>query len=89
MAAVQQIFAFSGMLESDGDQRTNSALTRFAWSLTGKPNGQRVCYVPTALGDSSAAIEAKTREFNSEHPSAHLSTFTVFPQPTWLMSAGT
>ena len=40
---MQQIFAFSGMLESDDDQRTNADLTRAALSLTGRADGQRVC----------------------------------------------
>ena len=76
---MRQIFAFSGMLENHDDQRTNTDLTRFALSLTGRTVSQRVCYVPTALGDSSVAIEAKGREFAREHPGTRLSTLTLLP----------
>lgn len=47
-----QIFAFSGMLVTANDSRTNSDLTAHALSLTGKASAIRACYLPTAVGDS-------------------------------------
>ena len=74
MRTGRQIFAFSGMLTSERDTRTNFDLTRFALGLAGKEAGQRVCYLPTAVGDSPAAVKAKTDEFAANRltlPSAY------------------
>lgn len=57
----RQIFAFSGILKSENDTRSNSDLTRFALELCGKSEGQRLCYVPTGVGDSPLAVEGKTK----------------------------
>lgn len=76
-----QIFAFSGILRSSGETRTNADLTKHALRLSGKEAGQRVCYVPTAVGDSPVAVEAKSREFAEQHPDVVFSVLTLFNQP--------
>jgi len=82
MADRRQIFAFSGMLVARDDSRTNTDLTRHALSLTGTAGGQRVCYVPTAVGDSPVAVESKAAAFADELPDVDLSALTLFTQPS-------
>ncbi len=76
------IFAFSGMLRSESDTRTNFDLTSHALSLAGKADGQRVCYVPTGVGDSPLLIEAQKATFSRERPDVELSVLQLFTQPS-------
>jgi peptidase E len=76
-----QIFAFSGILRSKGDTRSNGDLTDHALRLCGKDSGQRVCYIPTAAGDSPLAIESKSREFAVRRPDVDFSVLTLFDKP--------
>lgn len=76
-----QIFAFSGILRSSGDTRTNADLTDYALGLCGKESSQRVCYVPTAVGDSPTAIAAKSKEFAEHRPDVAFNVLTLFNQP--------
>ena len=80
--ARRQIFAFSGILKSADDMLTNFDLTSHALSLAGKGRGQRVCYVPTAVGDSPISVEAKITEFATERPDVDFSVLTLFNQPS-------
>ena len=43
MSDRRQIFAFSGILQSKTDKRTNFDLVNHALSLAGKTQSQRVC----------------------------------------------
>jgi peptidase E len=61
--ARQQIFAFSGVLYPRPHDRGTSALVDHALSLAGTGKRTRVCYMPTAVGDSAEAISAKAAEF--------------------------
>jgi len=81
----RQIFAFSGMLVQADDQRSNADLTDYALTLTppatlSRPT--RVCYVPTAVGDSPVAIESKRREFATRWPHVEFSVLSLFTQPS-------
>lgn len=78
----RQIFAFSGMLQSAADNRTNFDLTNHAISLAGMEHGQRVCYVPTAVGDSLVAVESQTSELATERPDVDFSVLRLFNQPS-------
>jgi peptidase E len=80
--AVKQIFAFSGILETANDSRSNVDLTDFALALSGRQSEQRVCWVPTAVGDSPVAVEAKRREFAERRPQVVFSVLTLFNQPS-------
>jgi peptidase E len=51
-------------------------------SLSGKTKGHRVCYLPTAVGDSPVAVNAKAKEFEEHHPDAVFSALTLFTQPS-------
>jgi peptidase E len=82
MPASRQIFAFSGMLRRDDDTHSNFDLTNFALQLSGKDSGQRVCYVPTAVGDSAEAVTATSEEFAKQRPDVDLSVLTLFTQPS-------
>jgi len=77
----RQIFAFSGMLEAAGDRRSNFDLTLHALTLSGKENGQRLCYLPTAVGDSPVAVHAKANEFGERRSDVDFSVLTLFTQP--------
>lgn len=76
-----QIFAFSGILSSSSDTRTNADLMNYALGLSGTESGHSVCYVPTAVGDSPVAIEAESKEFAEHHPDVAFSALTLFNQP--------
>ncbi|MHB1474074.1 MAG: Type 1 glutamine amidotransferase-like domain-containing protein [Dermatophilaceae bacterium] len=78
----RQIFAFSGILKSDDDKLTNFDLISHAIGLAGKDRGQRVCYVPTAVGDSPVAVESKTSEVASKRPDVDFSVLRLFNQPS-------
>lgn len=77
----RQIFAFSGMLASESDRRTNFDLTGHALSLCDSVRRPRVCYVPTAVGDCEAHIQARTTAFAENRPDVDLSVLRLFSQP--------
>ncbi len=78
----RHIFAFSGMLVGGGDTHSNADLTDHAMSLSSGGPGQRVCYLPTAVGDSPLAVAAKRAEFARLRPEAGFSVLTLFTQPS-------
>jgi peptidase E len=78
----RQIFAFSGVLRSEADDRASFDLTNHAISLTGKDRGERVCYVPTAVGDSPTAVDAMTSSFATQRPDVDFSVLRLFTQPS-------
>lgn len=80
--AAGQIFAFSGLLRRADDTGTNADLTNYTLTLTGKDSGQRVCYLPTAIGDSPVAVAAKSKEFGERRPDVRFSVLTLFTQPS-------
>lgn len=77
-----QIFAFSGMLVSQRDTRTNVDLVAHALSLAGPVERPRVCYLPTAVADSAEAIEMIRGRFAERRPDVELSALTLFPRPS-------
>jgi len=80
--STRQIFAFSGILRTADDTATNFDLTDFALALSGRQSEQRVCWVPTAVGDSPVAVESKRREFAERRPQVVFSVLTLFNQPS-------
>lgn len=78
----RQIFAFSGMLQGETDTRRNRDLITFALTLSGKTSGHRVCYLPTAVGDSPVAVEDEAQAFRERRPDAVFSALTLFTQPS-------
>ena len=77
----RQIFAFSGTLPA-AEPGTNVDLGAHALTLTARGRGQRVCYLPTAVGDSAIAIESKAAEFADHRPDVEFSALRLFTQPS-------
>ena len=77
-----QIFAFSGILRAEADTRTNAHLVDYALALAGDRSTPRVCWLPTAVGDSPVAVEAMTDGFRERRPHVDFSVLTLFTQPS-------
>jgi peptidase E len=76
-----QILAVSGVL---GDGPRSRGLITYAASLAGSPGGRdgrtRLCFVPTAEGDSPLVLDWFTDAFGND-PGIEPSVLTFFPQP--------
>lgn len=76
-----QILAVSGVL---GDGPRSRGLITYAASLAGSPGGSdgrtRLCFVPTAEGDSPLVLDWFTDAFGND-PGIEPSVLTFFPQP--------
>jgi peptidase E len=79
--SIRQIFAFSGVLESD---RSSFDLVKHGVSLAGIEVGApvRVCHIATAVGDSDAAIERARANFVETIPGVEFSVLKLFTQPS-------
>lgn len=51
-------------------------------SLTRPRERPRVCYLPTAVGDAQAAIDAEQDAFRERRPDVDLTVLTLFTQPS-------
>jgi len=78
----RQVFAFSGVLQSGGGRRGNFDLTEHAVALAGSQDRPRLCYVPTAVGDSQAAIDSHQTVFRERRPDVEFSVLRLFTQPS-------
>jgi peptidase E len=81
MPRPRQILAYSGVLRTDSDPGGTFALAEHAVGLAGRDGQTRVCYVPTAVGDSPLAVEA-FKTVASRRPDIDLSVLTLFNQPS-------
>ena len=81
MPAIRQIFAFSGLLAGNPEQRDSFALIEHAVSLAPQTERRRVCYLPTAVGDSQASIDHMTAVFGAR-PDIDFSVLRLFTQPS-------
>ena len=79
--ATRQIFAYSGVLVTEPGQRSSAALADHAIGLAPGGGRRRVCYVPTAVGDSPAHVDAKMAEF-AGRGDVDLSVLRLFTQPS-------
>ena len=77
----RQIFAFSGVLNRPPGEKPDPALLEYAASLGADGGTKRVCFIPTATGDSPSAIEAVTAVFAGREDVA-FSVLTLFTQPS-------
>jgi peptidase E len=77
---VRQIFAFSGLLSPPPGGKTSFALVEHALSLARRGGRVQMCYVPTAVGDSSEAIGFYTGKL-SGRPGIEFSVLRLFTQP--------
>jgi len=83
----RQVFAFSGIVNLRPGEKGGPALVEHAVSLaagngkSGKNRTKRVCFLPTATGDSPSAIEAVTEVF-AGRGDVGFSVLTLFTQPS-------
>ena len=81
MSRSAQIFAFSGPDYEPG-KPTAYALLRHALGLASPSGRLRLCYVPTAVGDSQRHIDHYNSVFMVQ-PEVDFSVLKLFPQPTF------
>jgi len=62
-AKLRQVFAFSGVVNRPPGEKPDPALLEYAVSLAAGSDVRRVCFIPTATGDSPGAIAAVTDVF--------------------------
>jgi hypothetical protein len=60
----RQVFAFSRVLNRPLGEKSDPAFLEYAVSLADGDGKKRVCFIPTATGDSPSAIEAVTEVFD-------------------------
>jgi peptidase E len=77
----RQIFAYSGVLKPKPGDRGSMTLTDYAIGLAGAAGRSRVCYVPTAVGDSKEAVAFYTAATADRHD-IDFSVLTLFTQPS-------
>jgi peptidase E len=77
----QQIFAFSGVLKPNEGDPDSSALIDHALKLAGTGRPARVCYIPTAVGDSKEAVSFYTAAF-AVTADTEFSALRLFTQPS-------
>jgi hypothetical protein len=77
----RQVFAFSGVLNRPPDEKRDPAFLEYAVSLAAGDGRKRVCFIPTATGDSPSAIEAVTEVFAGRED-VDFSVLTLFTQPS-------
>ncbi|MBO0823769.1 MAG: peptidase E [Actinobacteria bacterium] len=77
----RQVFAFSGVLNRPPGEKPDPTFLEYAVSLATGSATKRVCFVPTATGDSPSAIEAVTEVFTGRED-VDLSVLTLFTQPS-------
>jgi peptidase E len=78
----RQIFAFSGVIdERESGHKPDFALIDHALSLVKTQRRTRLCYIPTAVGDSQRAIDHYTSIF-SARGDVDLSVAKLFTQPS-------
>jgi peptidase E len=80
-AKPRQVFAFSGILNRPPGQKRDPAFLEHAIRLAAAGSTTRVCFIPTASGDSPSAIEAVTDVFK-DRADVSFSVLTLFPQPS-------
>ena len=75
------MFAFSGVLKRAPGEKRDPAFLEYAVSLAAVDRKKRVCFIPTATGDSPSAIEAVTEVFAGRQDVA-FTVLTLFTQPS-------
>jgi peptidase E len=77
----RQVFAFSGVLNRSPGEKRDPALLDYAVSLAPGGVKKRVCFIPTATGESPSAIAAVTEVFAGREE-VDFSVLTLFAQPS-------
>jgi peptidase E len=77
----RQIFAFSGVLNPAPGGPAPKSLVDYALGLAGTRARRRLCYVPTAVGDSQQAIDFYTAKM-ADRADVEFSVLRLFTQPS-------
>lgn len=77
----KQVFAFSGILNRPPGEKPDPTFLEYAVSLAPGHGAKRVCFMPTATGDSPSAIQAVTEVFAARQD-VDFSVLTLFTQPS-------
>ena len=80
-AKPRQVFAFSGVVNRPPGEKRDPTFLDYAVSLAAADGTTRVCFIPTATGDSPSAIEAVTEVF-ADRQDVDFSVLTLFTQPS-------
>ncbi len=75
------MFGFSGIVNRPPGEKSDPALVEYAVSLAAGQGQKRVCFIPTATGDSVSAIEAVSAVF-AGRADVEFSVLTLFTQPS-------
>jgi peptidase E len=79
---LRQILAYSGLPLTENRDGGAFRLVEHAVSLA-QPDGRpRLCYVPTAVGDSESAVERFTAMASLRRPDIDVSVLALFTQPS-------
>lgn len=77
----KQIFAFSGVLNRPPGEKSDPTFLEYAVSLAADDGKKRVCFIPTASGDSASSVNAVTEVFAGRED-VDFSVLTLFTQPS-------
>jgi len=77
----RQVFAYSGVLNPEPGGQDSWALINYALGLAGTGKPVRLCYVPTAVGDSRHAIDSKATAL-AGRADVDFSVLRLFTQPS-------
>jgi peptidase E len=77
----RQIFAFSGVLRTEAEPSGSFPLVEHAIGLAPRSGRTRLCYLPTAVGDSPVSVEA-FKAAAAARPDIDVSVLTLFTQPS-------
>jgi peptidase E len=80
-AKPRQVFAFSGVVNRPPGEKRDPTFLDYAVSLAAGDGKKRVCFIPTATGDSLSVIEAVTEVF-ADRQDVDFSVLTLFTQPS-------
>ena len=75
------MFAFSGIVDLPPGEKGNPAFLNYAVSLAPGDGKKRVCFIPTATGDSPFVIDVVSEVFASRED-VNFSVLTLFTQPS-------
>jgi len=77
----KQVFAFSGVLNRPPGEKPDPTFLEYSVSLAAGDGQKNVCFIPTASGDSTAAVAAVTEVF-AGRGDVDFSVLTLFAQPS-------
>lgn len=80
-AKARQVFAFSGIVDRPPGEKSDPTFLEYAVRLAPGDGKKRVCFIPTATGDSPAVIDVVSEVFAGRED-VDFSVLTLFTQPS-------